>query len=145
MGLVVPMTSGEVPGDKAAQLRGGHRLRPGLRDVHGKSHRPHRDQGEHRRIPVVAKHTARTASAAMGLDAAAPVYGIDTGFDMLASVHIDDADPRRLQRNIVLSHAAGVGEPMPVRVVRLMMALELVPATRSAPRTAGAVPLTALG
>jgi histidine ammonia-lyase len=64
---------------------------------------------------------------------------------MLASVHIDDADPRRLQRNIVLSLAAGVGEPMPVRVVRLMMALELVPARRSAPRTAGAVQLTALG
>jgi hypothetical protein len=34
---------------------------------------------------------------------------------------------------------------MPVRVVRLMMALELVPATRSAPRTVGTAPLSALG
>jgi histidine ammonia-lyase len=42
----------------------------------------------------------------MGLDAVAPVYGINTGFDRLASVRIDDADLRRLQRNIVLPRAA---------------------------------------
>ena len=54
-----------------------------------------------------------------------PVYGINTGFGKLASVRIDAADLETLQRNIVLSHAAGVGEPMPVAVVRLMMALKL--------------------
>jgi histidine ammonia-lyase len=54
-----------------------------------------------------------------------PVYGINTGFGKLASVRIDEADLRTLQRNIVLSHAAGVGAPMPVPVVRLMMALKL--------------------
>lgn len=54
-----------------------------------------------------------------------PVYGINTGFGKLASVRIDNADLARLQRNIVLSHAAGVGEPMPVNVARLMMALKL--------------------
>ncbi len=59
------------------------------------------------------------------LAAGAPVYGINTGFGRLASVRIDDADLRVLQRNIVLSHAAGVGEPAPVPVVRLMMALKL--------------------
>ena len=55
----------------------------------------------------------------------APVYGINTGFGKLASVRIGDGDLAQLQRNIVLSHAAGVGEPMPVAVARLMMALKL--------------------
>ena len=54
-----------------------------------------------------------------------PVYGINTGFGKLASVRIGEADLETLQRNIVLSHAAGVGEPMPVAVSRLMMALKL--------------------
>ena len=54
-----------------------------------------------------------------------PVYGINTGFGKLASVRIDAADLGTLQRNIVLSHAAGVGQPMPVPVARLMMALKL--------------------
>jgi len=54
-----------------------------------------------------------------------PVYGINTGFGKLASVRIDAADLEALQRNIVLSHAAGVGEAMPVAVTRLMMALKL--------------------
>ena len=54
-----------------------------------------------------------------------PVYGINTGFGKLASVRIDAADLETLQRNIVLVHAAGVGEPMPVAVARLMMALKL--------------------
>jgi len=55
----------------------------------------------------------------------APVYGINTGFGKLASVRIEREDLQALQRNIVLSHAAGVGAPMPVPVVRLMMALKL--------------------
>jgi histidine ammonia-lyase len=54
-----------------------------------------------------------------------PVYGINTGFGKLASVRIESADLERLQRNIVLSHAVGVGEATPVAVTRLMMALKL--------------------
>jgi histidine ammonia-lyase len=54
-----------------------------------------------------------------------PVYGINTGFGKLASVRIAADDLERLQRNIVLSHAAGVGEAMPVPVARLMIALKL--------------------
>ena len=54
-----------------------------------------------------------------------PVYGINTGFGKLASVRIEAADLARLQRNIVLSHCAGVGEPMPVPVTRLMLALKI--------------------
>ncbi|WP_244622696.1 histidine ammonia-lyase [Microvirga brassicacearum] len=55
----------------------------------------------------------------------APVYGINTGFGKLASVRIADADLVALQRNIVLSHAAGVGEPLPVSVTRLILSLKL--------------------
>jgi len=65
------------------------------------------------------------ASIARILAKGAPVYGINTGFGKLASVRIDDADLAALQRNIVLSHAAGTGAPSPVPIVRLMMALKL--------------------
>ena len=54
-----------------------------------------------------------------------PVYGINTGFGKLASVRIEDSDLATLQRNIVLSHAAGVGEPLAPAVTRLMIALKL--------------------
>jgi histidine ammonia-lyase len=54
-----------------------------------------------------------------------PVYGVNTGFGKLASVRIEAVDLEKLQRNIVLSHAAGVGEATPVAIVRLMMALKL--------------------
>jgi histidine ammonia-lyase len=54
-----------------------------------------------------------------------PVYGINTGVGKLASARIAPADLLQLQRNIVLSHAAGVGEPMPRPIARLMMALKL--------------------
>lgn len=72
--------------------------------------------------PVIAESAAAVARI---LAKGEPVYGINTGFGKLASVRIEDADLAVLQRNIVLSHAAGTGEPSPVPVVRLMMALKL--------------------
>lgn len=54
-----------------------------------------------------------------------PVYGINTGFGKLASVRIAAQDLEKLQRNIVLSHCAGMGDASPLPVVRLMMALKL--------------------
>ena len=54
-----------------------------------------------------------------------PVYGVNTGFGKLASVRIAASDLARLQRNIVLSHAAGVGEATPAPIARLMLALKL--------------------
>jgi histidine ammonia-lyase len=54
-----------------------------------------------------------------------PVYGINTGFGKLASVRIGAKDLETLQRNLVFSHCAGVGEPLPVDVVRLILALKL--------------------
>jgi histidine ammonia-lyase len=54
-----------------------------------------------------------------------PAYGINTGFGRLASTHIPTDQLELLQRNLVLSHAVGVGEPMSRPVVRLLMALKL--------------------
>ncbi len=54
-----------------------------------------------------------------------PIYGINTGFGRLAQVRIDHEDLAALQRNIVLSHCAGVGEPLPISIGRLMIALKL--------------------
>jgi histidine ammonia-lyase len=72
--------------------------------------------------PMIAESAAAVARILARGD---PVYGINTGFGKLASVRIGDDDLATLQRNIVLSHAAGTGAPSPVPVVRLMMALKL--------------------
>jgi histidine ammonia-lyase len=53
----------------------------------------------------------------------APVYGINTGFGSLAEVKIAHDALGDLQRNLLRSHAAGVGDPLPVRAVRASMAL----------------------
>ena len=78
---------------------------------------------------------ALDAACRAGVDAAAAtvaailargeaIYGINTGFGKLASVRIGADDLATLQRNIVLSHAAGVGEALPASVVRLVLALK---------------------
>ncbi len=54
-----------------------------------------------------------------------PIYGVNTGFGKLASARIGKDDLAALQRNIVLSHAAGVGEPIPEKIARLVMALKV--------------------
>ena len=50
-------------------------------------------------------------------------YGINTGFGDLATVKIDPSQTAELQRRLLLSHAAGVGEPLPAEVVRAMLVL----------------------
>jgi histidine ammonia-lyase len=90
------------------------------------------------------RHIARDATVQLTLDPASfaaidacaqavediaakgePAYGINTGFGRLASTHIPHAQLELLQRNLVLSHAVGVGEPMSAPVVRLLIALKL--------------------
>ncbi len=61
-----------------------------------------------------------------------PVYGVNTGFGKLASVSIPPGDTAKLQRNLILSHCAGVGEETPENVTRLMMALKLLSLGRGA-------------
>lgn len=52
-----------------------------------------------------------------------PVYGVNTGFGKFQQVRIADSALRALQRNLVLSHAIGVGAPFPAEVVRGMLLL----------------------
>lgn len=53
------------------------------------------------------------------------VYGINTGFGLLANVKIEENELELLQRSIVLSHAAGIGKFMEADTVRLMMLLKI--------------------
>ncbi|HSH42094.1 MAG TPA: histidine ammonia-lyase [Arenicellales bacterium] len=61
-----------------------------------------------------------------------PVYGVNTGFGKLAQVRIPAGDTATLQRNLIRSHCAGVGDPLPFDVVRLAMALKLLSLGRGA-------------
>lgn len=54
------------------------------------------------------------------------VYGVNTGFGLLAQSRIADDKLAELQRNLVLSHSCGVGDPLPHRVVRLALALKVI-------------------
>jgi histidine ammonia-lyase len=88
-------------------------------------------------VVAVARHGARVeltpeAAAAMARSRAAvehiaasgaAVYGISTGFGALATVRVPAERRSELQHALIRSHAAGVGPPMPVEVVRAMMLL----------------------
>jgi histidine ammonia-lyase len=82
--------------------------------------------------PVAIAPAARTAMAEARAaidrvvadgDAAPAVYGVNTGFGALAEVRISADQVRQLQVNLVRSHAAGVGEPLPRDATRAMMLL----------------------
>ncbi|MGI9291498.1 MAG: histidine ammonia-lyase [Gammaproteobacteria bacterium] len=60
------------------------------------------------------------------------VYGVNTGFGKLASTRIDADDIETLQRNLILSHCCGVGEPLSDEVVRLVMLLKINSLARGA-------------
>lgn len=79
--------------------------------------------------PAVEAAAVRIAAAAAG---GVPVYGVNTGFGKLASVTIAPEDTAQLQRNLILSHCSGVGDPIPARMTRLMMALKLLSLGRGA-------------
>ena len=52
-------------------------------------------------------------------------YGINTGFGVLANKRIEDEQLSELQQNILLSHACGVGDPVPPEITRLMLQLKI--------------------
>jgi histidine ammonia-lyase len=54
-----------------------------------------------------------------------PHYGINTGFGVLADKRISDGNLAVLQQNLLLSHACGVGIPVPVEITRLMLQLKI--------------------
>ena len=53
-----------------------------------------------------------------------PIYGINTGFGALADVSISKEDLNQLQENLVMSHACGMGDEVPVEIVKLMLLLK---------------------
>ncbi|WP_294120686.1 histidine ammonia-lyase [Sphingomonas sp.] len=54
------------------------------------------------------------------------VYGVNTGFGLLANTRIPPERLAELQRNLILSHSCGLGETLPRHVVRLMIVLKLL-------------------
>jgi len=80
-------------------------------------------------VTLDAASGSRIAAGAAALERilarSEPIYGINTGVGRLASVRIGEEDLAALQRNLVLSHCAGVGEATPPGIVRLMIALKL--------------------
>ena len=54
-----------------------------------------------------------------------PVYGITTGFGSLCNTSISKKDLSQLQRNLVVSHACGLGEEVPQEIVKLMLLLKI--------------------
>ena len=96
-----------------------------------------------RRAAVKLDRSARAdieASAEMVREVAEggeAVYGVNTGFGKLASVKIAAGDTETLQRNLILSHCCGVGEPMDIAATRLTMALKLLSLGRGLRACAG--------
>lgn len=72
-----------------------------------------------------ARIKASERAVAGVLDAGKTVYGINTGFGLLARTRIPRHQLDQLQKNLVLSHMAGVGAPLPEAVVRLAMVLKV--------------------
>jgi histidine ammonia-lyase len=101
------------------QMRAGQLSLPDLRRIYER--------------PVVlrlaAQDWARIAAASSLVDrivaAGDAAYGINTGFGLLAQTRIPDDQLTLLQRNLLLSHAAGIGPALPDPVVRLILALKI--------------------
>ena len=72
----------------------------------------------------------RVAAAASSVDrivaGGETVYGVNTGFGLLANTRIPDDRLAELQTNLILSHSAGLGDPLPRHVARLMILLKLL-------------------
>jgi len=74
-------------------------------------------------VAAMTKARAVVDRMVAGGDAAPAVYGVNTGFGALAEVRIAAAEVTELQRNLVRSHSAGVGAPLPRDATRAMMLL----------------------
>jgi histidine ammonia-lyase len=75
---------------------------------------------------------AAAAIVQQAADGDAAVYGINTGFGKLASTRIPARQTTELQRNLILSHCCGVGEPLPVNIVRMVIVLKILSLGRGA-------------
>ena len=57
-------------------------------------------------------------------DSASPVYGVNTGFGSLCNRKISNNDIEKLQKNLVLSHACGIGDEVPYDIIKIMILLK---------------------
>ncbi len=80
-------------------------------------------------IKAMEQSAATLSAAAKG---EASVYGVNTGFGKLANKKIAPDDVATLQRNLILSHCSGVGDPFDEATARLIMSLKLISLGRGA-------------
>jgi histidine ammonia-lyase len=82
---------------------------------------------QHRPVAVSPQALTLAARARALVDRVAagdaPAYGVNTGFGTLAETRIDKKDLRELQRNLLVSHAAGVGPPLSIPEARALLLL----------------------
>ena len=85
-------------------------------------------QGEAAALDDTAMQRVAAASASVDRIVASgeTVYGVNTGFGLLAQTRIPDDKLAELQTNLILSHSAGLGDPLPRHVTRLMIVLKLL-------------------
>jgi len=102
-----------------SQVRAGELDLPALRRIHEQPVALRLAAHDRGRIAAAA---ALVDKIIAGGDAA---YGINTGFGLLAQTRIPSEQLELLQRNLLLSHAAGVGDALPDSIVRLILALKI--------------------
>jgi histidine ammonia-lyase len=85
-------------------------------------------QGEAASLDDASMQRVATAAASVDRIVAGgeTVYGVNTGFGLLANTRIPDDRLAELQTNLILSHSAGLGDPLPRHVTRLMIVLKLL-------------------
>jgi histidine ammonia-lyase len=85
-------------------------------------------EGEGASLDDASMQRVARSAAAIGriVASGATVYGVNTGFGLLANTRIPDDRLAELQSKLILSHSAGLGEPLPRHVTRLMIALKLL-------------------
>jgi len=101
------------------EVRAGELTLPALRQIHEQPVALRLSAHDRGRIAVASSLVDKIIAAG---DAA---YGINTGFGLLAQTRIPTEQLELLQRNLLLSHAAGVGDALPDAVVRLILALKI--------------------
>jgi histidine ammonia-lyase len=82
-----------------------------------------------KQVTIIEKGHALLMQKASG---EAAIYGVNTGFGKLANIRIPQEKLKALQINIVRSHCAGVGDPLPHPIVRLVMVLKVISLSQGA-------------
>jgi len=74
---------------------------------------------------VIEKVRASEQHIADIVSANKTVYGVNTGFGILANTRISEEDTQTLQHKILQSHSVGVGKPVPAAIARLMLVTKI--------------------